>query len=108
MFATLVAWILMAMLPRIQELTDESNASCALMSLGANPPLLSAEYMTQQMPICLRLLRQLVVTAFALARLNAGSNMAARMAMIAMTTSSSIRVNALKSKGRETVVRNFW
>ena len=38
------------------------------------------------------LLRQTVLVAFSLARPNAGSNSAARMAMIAMTTRSSMRV----------------
>ena len=36
---------------------------------------------------------QLAEKALALARVNAGSSIAARMAMIAITTSSSIRVN---------------
>lgn len=37
-----------------------------------------------------------MVCAFGFARLNAGGSMPARMAMIAMTTSSSMRVNAKK------------
>src|SRR6185369_4037941 len=43
---------------------------------------------------CFRLLRHAMPSALALARVNAGSSMAARMAMMAMTTSSSIRVKA--------------
>jgi hypothetical protein len=40
------------------------------------------------------LLLHRVVSAFSLALLNAGSNSAARMAMMAITTSSSMSVNA--------------
>src|SRR5882762_6921065 len=46
-------------------------------------------------PICFVLLRQAVANARSFALLNAGSSMAARMAMIAMTTSNSIRVKPL-------------
>src|SRR5438445_2377328 len=42
--------------------------------------------------ICLRLDRHIVWRAFSLAWAKTGKRMAARMAMIAMTTSSSIRV----------------
>ena len=45
--------------------------------------------------ICLKLFRQVVRLALSLAALNAGNNNAARIPMTAMTTSSSIRVNAL-------------
>src|SRR5437660_1709072 len=44
-------------------------------------------------PICLVLLRQAAPNARSFALLNAGSSIAARMAMIAMTTSNSISVN---------------
>src|SRR5439155_23655357 len=44
-------------------------------------------------PICLRLERQLVVRAFSRAWAKTGKRIAARMAMMAITTSSSIRVN---------------
>ena len=47
-------------------------------------------------PICFRLLRQEAWRAFARALLNAGNNMAANMAMMAMTTNNSIRVNNLR------------
>src|SRR5271157_4588800 len=50
--------------------------------------------------ISLRLLIQLMRCARDLARANAGSNMAARMAMMAITTSSSIRVKAAVRSGR--------
>jgi multisubunit Na+/H+ antiporter MnhF subunit len=44
-------------------------------------------------PICFRLLTQPIRFAFSLALDSAGSSMAARMAMIAITTRSSISVN---------------
>jgi len=46
------------------------------------------------MPICLRLLRQAMERAFSRACANTGKRIAAKMAMIAITTSSSIKVNA--------------
>ena len=46
------------------------------------------------MPICFWLLRQRVCWALALARPKAGRSIPARMAMIAITTSSSMRVKA--------------
>src|SRR5580704_15439879 len=50
-------------------------------------------------PICLLLLVQAIALALFLAALNAGSSIAARMAMIAMTTSSSISVNPVRPGG---------
>src|SRR5438876_5770693 len=47
-------------------------------------------------PSCLRLDRQLVCRAFSRACAKTGKRIAARIAMIAITTRSSIRVNALK------------
>src|SRR3954462_15098217 len=52
-------------------------------------------HMMKERPICFWLFRQAVRCALALAFANAGSNSAARMAMMAMTTSNSISVNAL-------------
>ncbi len=43
-------------------------------------------------PICFRLLIHLILCALLFAADKAGSNIAARMAMMAMTTSSSIKV----------------
>src|SRR6266852_7501156 len=60
----------------------------------ASFPPLSSEYMCSANCICFRLLRQEMPSAFALALLKAGSSSAARIAMIAITTSSSMRVNA--------------
>src|SRR5438046_9363135 len=54
----------------------------------------SPQYSTIARLICLRLLRHLVWIALALARERAGRSIAARIAMIAMTTSNSISVNA--------------
>src|SRR5690349_19263940 len=64
----------------------------ALSKLFTTRSLLSVAYMTQAMVSCLPLLRQLMPWAFCLARPSAGSSMAARMAMMAMTTSNSISV----------------
>jgi hypothetical protein len=43
-------------------------------------------------PICLKLLIQLAVLAFSLALANTGNRIAAKMAIMAITTSSSISV----------------
>jgi hypothetical protein len=48
-------------------------------------------------PICRKLLMQAACLPFAWAFAKAGSSSAARIAMIAMTTSNSINVNALKA-----------
>jgi hypothetical protein len=53
----------------------------------------SEAYMYVATPICFRLARQDAWFAFCLAICSAGSRRLARMAMIAMTTSSSISVN---------------
>ena len=50
-------------------------------------------------PSCLRLLRQPIFFALSLALAKAGKSSAARMAMMAITTSSSIRVNANSLRG---------
>src|SRR5437868_7688106 len=55
------------------------------------------------MPICFSLLRHWVRLALSLARASAGRSKAARIAMIAITTSSSINVKAADTKG----VRRF-
>src|SRR5438045_8313206 len=51
-------------------------------------------------PICLRLLRQAMARTFSLANDNAGNSIAASMEIMAMTTSSSINVNALHEGNR--------
>src|ERR1039457_6812325 len=55
---------------------------------------LSPSQMRKARLVCLRLLVQLIFWAFFLAAARAGRSMAARIAMIAMTTRSSISVNA--------------
>src|SRR5690242_16999582 len=61
--------------------------------LGTSTSLLSTVYMCQHNPSCFRLLRHCVVCALLLARESAGSSSPARIAMIAITTSNSIKVN---------------
>ena len=46
-------------------------------------------------PSCFKLLAQAIVRALSRALLNAGSNMAAKIAMIAITTNNSIKVKYL-------------
>src|ERR1039457_758211 len=65
-------------LPRLRLLTSQS--------------LLSLVYITQARQSCFVLLRHWVVLALSLALADRKSTMAARIAMIAMTTSSSIKV----------------
>src|SRR5689334_5426470 len=48
-------------------------------------------------PICLKLLTQAIRAAFSLAVASAGRSIAARMAIMAITTSNSINVNAFRS-----------
>src|SRR5260370_9057588 len=66
---------------------------------------LSSEYITQEIANCFWLLRQVVIVALSLARLKAGSSIAARIAMMAMTTSSSIRVNPAHLAGERPAAR---
>src|SRR5437762_3103467 len=54
--------------------------------------------MMRERPICFWLFRHAMRCALALAFANAGSNSAARMAMMAMTTSNSISVKALRGR----------
>src|ERR1041385_4670577 len=63
---------------------------------GASTARLSTAYRCQQTSSCLRLLRQARVRALSLALARTGKSKAARMAMIAMTTNNSIKVNALE------------
>ena len=55
--------------------------------------LLSPAYMNMAVPCCFRLFMQEVRCAFCFALAKAGNNMAAKIAMMAMTTNSSINVN---------------
>src|SRR5207237_10746050 len=70
------------------------HATAAHRELSGNELLKSPAYMLMARPHCLQLLAQRAFCAEALALAKAGNSRPARMAMIAMTTSSSIRVNA--------------
>lgn len=52
-------------------------------------------YIIAANPICFKLLKQLALRAFSLARAKTGNRIAANIAILAMTTKSSINVNAL-------------
>src|SRR4030095_5047456 len=60
---------------------------------GNFPSLLSAQSRMAN-PVCLRLFAQVIRCALLFARLRAGNNIPARIAMIAMTTSNSMSVKA--------------
>src|SRR5258708_22395283 len=81
---------------KLNEFTDQSRsvppAHGRFPLLPTRLSLLSVEYMIQPSVNCLVLLRQEIPKALALARVRAGSNRPARIAMMAITTSSSIRV----------------
>src|SRR3954470_10819427 len=64
------------------------------LSRGKNDSL-SSQYKMRPMPHCRKLLMHCVVFARPLALASAGSRSAARIAMIAITTSNSMSVNAL-------------
>ena len=61
--------------------------------LATSRSLLSPAYMIQAAAICFWLLMHCTFLAATFARASAGSSNAARMAMIAITTSSSMSVN---------------
>src|SRR5436190_12282757 len=71
---------------------------------GGYFPLLSSTYIIIAMAICLTSLTHPTRRAFSLAVASAGKSNPARMAMMAMTTSSSIKVNAWP--GRNTAVKD--
>src|SRR6185369_500498 len=94
---------------------------------GGSRSALSSAYKNVAMPICRRLFKQYVCLDFSFARDNAGRSIDARMAMMAMTTSSSIKVKAefrfigsvefegslgaelvFQGRSKETIVRNFF
>src|SRR5436190_1723164 len=92
--------------PRLKRLLTVS----VLMSHGQAPPdpsgkltgrvsLLSLAYIVKARVDCLRLFMQLVRLARSFALASAGSSIAARIAMMAMTTSSSMSVNAEPTNG---------
>ena len=61
--------------------------------MGGNCPWLSPTYIASEMPICRKLLLHWAESADAFACESAGSNKLASTAMIATTTSNSIKVN---------------
>ena len=69
-----------------------------------NVSTLSLVYIAITTPTCFKLEVHRIRKAFCFALANAGSSIAARMAMIAMTTSNSIRVKARRFLRREL----FW
>src|SRR6478736_6623850 len=71
-------------------------------TISGNLSRLSPAYIVVAMANCRRLFRHWMRRAFSLALANAGNNIAARIAMIAITTSNSMSVNA--DTGRCTVV----
>src|SRR2546423_374575 len=64
---------------------------------GGRNSLLSWAYIVKARAICVLLLTQAMALAFSFALDRAGSSIAARIAIIAITTSNSIRVNAVRS-----------
>src|SRR6266404_4448000 len=78
------------MLPR----THRSGALGFPLYPNTSRPSLSSGYINQESCNCLRLLRHRIPWAFVFALLNAGRSRPARTAIIAITTSSSIRVKA--------------
>src|SRR5439155_9829134 len=69
-------------------------------SFGGHKSLLSPVYMIQQSWSCLVLLTHEIVQAFCFALVSAGSSKAARIAMIAITTSNSISVKPAPPRNR--------
>jgi hypothetical protein len=67
-----------------------------LKSAGGSLSPESSAYINNPRPICFKLLAQVTRKARFLALLNAGKSSEARIAMIAITTSSSIKVNPLR------------
>src|ERR1022692_4465436 len=91
----MISWVLVApeavsSLP----VTPDTHEVLSFGTLRTMPPWKSSAYITQQSCICFILFKHCVFCAAFFARPSAGSNMAARMAMMAITTSSSIRVKA--------------
>src|SRR2546425_2261141 len=75
------------------------------MLFGGILSTLSSAYMIQERPICRRLLRHAIPWALVLAFASTGNSSPARMAMTAMTTSSSIKV---KPPGEEGFLFMDW
>src|SRR3989442_88859 len=96
-------------LPMSHELVNSPQSVRLLQnhSLSGRPSLLSSAYICQQSWSCLRLLRQEMDCALAFALLSAGKRSEARIAMMAITTSSSMSVKARPTEGRIEAMRYF-
>ena len=75
------------------EYRDETLVEAAADAEEGEASSESSEYMRTPRLICRKLFRQVTRFALLLTVLRAGNNKAARMAMMAMMTNSSIRVN---------------
>src|SRR4029453_18908281 len=98
-YSTLVlCWLV---LQSSQPTTHGASRLSIVSGFCASPPWNALGYLSSLSPVymwfasinCLVLLRQRMPWALALALARAGNNMLERMAMIAMTTSNSIKVN---------------
>src|SRR5689334_2360130 len=85
--------------------TMQSGRLGSLLFHPSNTSALSSVYSRQATINCFPLFMQWTPCALHLARDSAGSNMAARMAMMAITTSNSIRVNPVT---RASPAGNRW
>src|SRR5439155_26729627 len=72
-----------------------SQHQYALLLQSGNFSRLSSQYIAMLRYCCFSLFRQMMRCAFSFVVARAGKSIAARMAMMAMTTKSSIRVKAL-------------
>src|SRR5262245_46379779 len=87
--------VLVRYLPRSRIWNHQSGVTAGQVPVfkGGRISLWSPAYIMNASPICLLLLTHAMPFAFSLDLDSAGSNIAARIAMIAITTSNSIRVN---------------
>src|SRR5579863_548712 len=74
---------------------------------GASLPLLSLAYIIQAMLSCLRLFTHWMPCAFCFALDKAGKSIAAKIAIMAMTTSNSIKVNPDRHPGPKFLFRGM-
>src|SRR5689334_6093993 len=93
-FAVLLVWTFSGLRAASPTIHEQGAASVPTLQFRTRLWLLSSMYIVQQSVSCFRLLRQEVVFAFSLALASAGNNKLAKIAIIAITTNSSIRVNA--------------
>jgi hypothetical protein len=91
----LVLLVVSFMFPAHQYLPQSSGELVPVSSTGATLSLLSCAYMIQASCSCFSLFMHLMPCAFVFAFESAGKSMLANMAMIAITTSNSIKVNPL-------------